>query len=239
MTIQSILNGKVLYLAVITALIFILGVCVKFLKMSWDRALELGYDKSTLKSVVKSSSLFSIVPSIAIVIGLFSLASVLGVPWSWFRLSVVGSLSYELMAAEMSVAASGYESLRAFLGSGDVSLVSTIMMVMSVSMLGSIVTNMIFGKKIQSSMISFQSKNEEWGSLVLSYFTLALAVVFLPVQLFSSSVHFATMVTSAIIAGIHLIIINKYKVKWLGEFLLANTMILGMISSVFWDKLLM
>lgn len=237
MTISGILNSTTLYIAVAVGLLFILGVCFIFLKMAWDRALYLGYDKSTLKSVIKSSVVFSIVPSLAIVVGLFSLSSVLGVPWSWFRLSVVGSLGYELMAAEMSVTAAGYESLSSFMTSGDISVVTTIMMVMSISILGGILTSTIFGKKIQTSMLSFQSKNAEWGTLAMSYFTLSMAVVFLPVQIFNGPVYLATILTSATIALIHLIIIKKYKVLWLGEFLLANTMILGMVSSVFWDKL--
>ncbi len=164
MSISNILNSTTLYIAVSVALLFILGIAVIFLKMAWKRALELGYDQDTLKSVVKSSVVFSIVPSLAIVVGLFSLSSVLGVPWSWFRLSVVGSLSYELMAAEMSVTASGYESLGTFMGSGDISIITTIMMVMSISIMGGIVTNTLFGKKIQSSMLNYQDKNAEWGN---------------------------------------------------------------------------
>lgn len=40
----------------------------------------------------------------------FSLSAVLGVPWSWFRLSVVGAVSYELTAAEMVSDALGFQS---------------------------------------------------------------------------------------------------------------------------------
>lgn len=239
MSISDILNSSILYIVVGLGVLFILGIAFIFLKMAWNRGLALGYDKETLRSVIKSSVVFSVVPSIAIVIGLFSLSSVLGVPWSWFRLSVVGSLGYELMAAEMSVTAAGYDSLSSFMGSGDISVVTTIMLVMSISILAGIVTNTLFGKKIQSSMLSFQDKNAEWGALAMSYFTLAMAVVFLPVQLFSGPVHLATIITSAVAALIHLVIIQKYQVAWLGEFLLANTMIIGMVSSVFWEKLFM
>ena len=237
MSISDILNSTTLYIAVAVALLFILGIAVIFLKMAWKRAIELGYNQDTLKSVVKSSVVFSIVPSLAIVVGLFSLSSVLGVPWSWFRLSVVGSLSYELMSAEMSVTASGYDSLGAFMGSGDISIITTIMMVMSISIMGGIITNTLFGKKIQSSMLNYQDKNAEWGTLAMSYFTLALAAVFLPVQFLAGPVQLATILTSAAIAVVHIYLINKHNMTWLGEFLLADTLILGMIASVFWDKL--
>src|SRR5699024_7958696 len=97
------------------------------------------FSREKLKKIVKSSIIFTIVPSIAIVIALFSLASVLGIPWSWFRLSVVGSLAYELMAAEMTVTGAGYDSLGQFVASGDISSVGTIMFVMSISIIGGIV----------------------------------------------------------------------------------------------------
>ncbi len=51
--------------------------------------------------------LFSIVPSIAIIAGLISLAAVIGLPYSWFGLSVLGSVTYELMASNMALSSLG------------------------------------------------------------------------------------------------------------------------------------
>lgn len=237
MTFHGILNGAPLYIAVILGIAFIIVIAFIFYRKSYNRAIELGYSKETLQKIIKSSIIFSIVPSIAIVIALFSLVAVLGIPWSWFRLSVVGSLAYELMAAEMSVSGAGYESLSHFIQSGDISAISTIMFVMSFSIIGGIVFVMFFGKKIQTSMQDFQTKNDEWGSLALSYFMLSIAVVFLPIQVFEGPVYLLTLITSAVIALLHLFAIQKFNIKWLGEFILANSLILGMVSSVFWAQI--
>ena len=102
MSLSAIMNSRLLYILVAGGLGLIFLLCAVMLKMAWGRCLELGISKQKIKDVIKSSVLFSIVPSISIVIGLFSLAAVLGVPWPWFRLSVVGSVSYELMAADMA-----------------------------------------------------------------------------------------------------------------------------------------
>lgn len=238
MTVTQLLNGSVLYISVIAGLIFIIGIAFLFFKKSWNRAVELGYSKEILKKVIKSSVVFTIVPSLAIVIALFSLASVLGIPWSWFRLSVVGSLGYELMAAEMSVTGAGYESLSQFVASGEISAISTIMFVMSISIMAGIIFNMFFGKKLQVGMQNYQKKNAEWGTLAMGYFMLSIAIVFLPVQVSQGPVYFATLVTSALVSLLHLVVIQKYNVKWLSEFVLANSLIIGMISSVFWVRLL-
>lgn len=238
MTVTQILNSGVLYIVVIAGLLFIVGIAFLFFKKSWNRALDLGYSKDILKKVIKSSVIFTVVPSLAIVIALFSLASVLGIPWSWFRLSVVGSLGYELMAAEMSVTGAGYDSLGQFVKSGEISAVSTIMFVMSISIMAGIIFNMFFGKKLQVSMQTFQKKNAEWGTLAMSYFMLSIAVVFLPIQMSEGPVYFATLLTSAFVSYLHLVVIQKYNVKWLSEFVLANSLIIGMVSSVIWFQLL-
>lgn len=239
MSITELLNGNVLYITVILGLLFIISIAALFFKKSWDRALELGYSKDMLKRIIKSSVIFTIVPSLAIVIALFSLVSVLGIPWSWFRLSVVGSLAYELMAAEMTVTGMGFSSLGDFIATGDVSAISTIMYVMSISIIGGIVFTMFFGKKLQTGMINYQQKNNEWGTLAMSYFIISIAIVFLPIQVSLGPVHLATLLTSALIASLHIVIIRKFNITWLNEFVLANSLIFGMISAVFWDNLLL
>lgn len=237
MSITELLNGNILFLSVIVGLVFIVTIAILFLKKSWNRALELGYTKEMLKRVIKSSIIFTIVPSLAIVIALFSLVSVLGIPWSWFRLSVVGSLAYELMAAEMSVTGMGYSSLSQFIASGNISAISTMMFVMSISILGGIIFTLFFGKKLQTGMINYQQKNDEWGTLAMSYFMLSIAVVFIPIQVSQGPAFLATLLTSAFIAYMHLLAIQKFGMKWLSEFVLANSLVFGMVSSVFWDKL--
>src|SRR5699024_5313299 len=138
-----------------------------FFRKSYARAIELGFSKDTLHRVIKSSIIFTIIPSIAIVIALFSLVAVLGIPWSWFRLSVVGSLAYEFMAAEMAVTGAGFDSLSHFIRAGETSAIGTIMLVMSVSIIGGIVFMTLFGKKIQTTMQDYQAKDDKWGPLAL------------------------------------------------------------------------
>ena len=68
-----------------------------YLKKAYDHCLELGITRKELSNVIRSSLIFSVVPSLSIVVGLFVLIAVLGSVWAWWRLSVIGSLSYETM----------------------------------------------------------------------------------------------------------------------------------------------
>lgn len=239
MKVSDVLASNPLYLSVIAGLLFVLAISIAFLIKASRRSVELGLDKEKISGVMKSSIIFSIVPSLAIVIALFSLIPVFGVPWSWFRLSVVGSLTYELMAGELAVSSAGFESLSAFTSSTNIEMVTTVMMVMSISIISGNLFNLIFGKKLQSSMLDYRSGNDEWGTLSMSYFTLAIAIIFLPLQAMASPVHLATLISSGIIAFAQLFIIKKFKINWLSEFVLANTLVLGMVSSVFWHNLIL
>ena len=238
MSLSAIMNSRLLYILVAGGLGLIFLLCAVMLKMAWGRCLELGISKQKIKDVIKSSVLFSIVPSISIVIGLFSLAAVLGVPWPWFRLSVVGSVSYELMAADMAATGAGYESIGALAAADNGSIAGAIMFVMSIGIMFGIVTCTIFGKKIQTSMASFREKNGAWGALATGCFTLAMLVVFLPVQVFKGPVFTLTLITSAPITLAHNIIIKKTGWTWLSNFVLADSLVLAMVASVFFDSLL-
>ena len=60
-----------------------------------------------IKSAVKSSLISSIGPSLVILAGMVSLLVAMGGPISWFRLSFIGSVAFELMAAGFGAKASG------------------------------------------------------------------------------------------------------------------------------------
>lgn len=95
----EVANSSLVYLLVIVVIVFVFILSAIFTRKAWKRGLELGFEKEMLRRVVKQSLVFTLVPSIAIVIGLFALAPALGIPWPWFRLSVIGSVSYDLMAS--------------------------------------------------------------------------------------------------------------------------------------------
>ena len=105
MSFKEVADSSVLWISVVIGLLIVMILTLYYLKLCWKKSLEMGIDKEKLRAVVKSSIMFSIVPSIAIVAGLVTLVVVIGVPYGWFRLSVIGSVSYELMSANMALTA--------------------------------------------------------------------------------------------------------------------------------------
>ena len=116
----SVANSPVMAAFCGLAILVVLVQAAIFFRTAWKRALELGFEKKDLMKVVKSSALFSVVPSLPIIISYMILMPVLGKFFAWLRLSVIGSASYETLAANMAVTSLGFESL----GSADFSPVS-------------------------------------------------------------------------------------------------------------------
>lgn len=88
-----------LYIAGVAIILFVLAQSVVFLVRAVRRGKQLGIPAKTMKEAAISSGTFSIVPSIPIVLAMVALAASIGNPLAWIRLSVIGSMSYETMAA--------------------------------------------------------------------------------------------------------------------------------------------
>lgn len=96
----SVANSPVMAAFCGLAILVVLVQAAIFFRTAWKRALELGFEKRDLMKVVKSSALFSVVPSLPIIISYMILMPVLGKFFAWLRLSVIGSASYETLAGQ-------------------------------------------------------------------------------------------------------------------------------------------
>ena len=100
-------NHPILFVLVGIIIAVVLLQSVFFLVKAWKQGIKLGMDKKKLKKIVISAAIFTIAPAVAIVVSVIALAKDLGIALPWLRLSVVGSLSYETIAAANSESAMG------------------------------------------------------------------------------------------------------------------------------------
>jgi hypothetical protein len=142
------------------------------------------------------------------------------------------------MAADMVATGAGYESIAALNAAGDASIVGTVMFVMSICILGGIVGVLIFGKKVQTSLQKAKNTHGALGALLTGVLSLAIIEAFLPIQIMKGPVYLAVVVTSCVIVVIHMAVIKKFKILWLRNFVMADTLLLGMASSLLWVRIL-
>ena len=100
-------NASSFYMIVAGVLLFITVMCTYMLVKCYKTGKEMGMDEKVLKRTITSSATFTLLPSISILLGVIALSGTLGIPFSWLRLSVIGSLQYELNVAEIAAQSIG------------------------------------------------------------------------------------------------------------------------------------
>lgn len=237
MTMNDIISSPLLAILIGIGLLYIIVFSLIYLKKSYKRCIELGITKEELSKVIKSSLVFSIVPSLSIVVGLFVLISSLGTVWSWWRLSVIGSLSYETLISDSVAKAIGFSKNTEMLANATGSEFGIIMILMSIGMLSGFFILLPFGKKLSMSVTKTENASN-WKYVLSGTFMLCLFSVYIPILLFGDSIQAAVMLTGLVIAVLLGTLANRPRLKWINEFIMAFSMIGAMISSLFWIGLL-
>ena len=156
-------NSPVLFVIAGVIVAAVLAQSVFFLVKAWRRGVEIGMGRDKLKRVAITAGVFTIAPAVAIVISVITLAKDLGVPLPWLRLSVVGSLSYETIAASNAESAMGLTFGQ--VSSLNASQYVTIASVMTVSIMVGIWLVPLIGKKLQNGIISLENRDKKWGDI--------------------------------------------------------------------------
>lgn len=233
---KELINSPLLIALVAIGLVYIVIFSLLYLKKAYARCLELGISKEKLSKVIKSSLVFSIVPSLSIVVGLFALIPVLGTVWSWWRLSVIGSLSYETLISSSVASALGFATSAEMLTGATARQFGVVMILMSIGMLSGFCVLLPLGKKLCMS-VSKSENASTWKYVLSGCFMLCLFSVYVPVLLIGDTIQAAVMLTGLVIAVALGILAAKPKLRWLSDFIMAFSMIGGMVSSVFWTSI--
>jgi hypothetical protein len=234
-------NDRVLYIMVGIVLLFIMAQSIFFFIKALKQAKEINMDRKILKKVIISSAVFTILPAISILIGVISLSKFLGIPLPWLRLSVIGSLTYELTAASTaaaSVVASISETVT------DPSVYSMIAWVMTIGSIFPLILIPLFFKKIQKGVANIKTKDNKWGeifitSLFLGMISAFLGVVFAKITTgLKGWIPVFVLLTSAIVMAGCGLLIKAFKIKWLENFALPFSMIGSMAFAIFITKII-
>ena len=248
-------NHPMLFVLVGIIIAAVIGQSVYFLVKSYKRAKESGMDMTKVHKTIKTAAIFTVAPAVSIVITVITLSQSLGIALPWLRLSVVGSLSYEAIAA--SNAATGMGTTLASLANNmTASQYVTIAIVMTISIMIGIWLVPVVAKKYQSGLISFEKKDAKWSdilqnSLFIGMISAFVGFVFCDVSrlwqsengIFTNSdgvsftstsglVPVCVMAVSALSMCVCGLLINKLKWKWVNDYALPICMVLGMAVAI-------
>lgn len=235
-TMKELINSPLLLVLVVVGLAYITAFAVVYLLKARKRALEMGISAQEIKEVIKSSLIFSIVPSLSIIIGLVALAASLGTIWSWWRLSVIGSLSFESQISNSLAAALKYANTTEMVNNASGREFGVIMILMSVGMLSGFLILLPMGKKLMTS-VDNSKKGNGWSQVLSGCFMLTLLAVYVPALLISDTIQALVMITGLIVAVVLGIFAKKPGWGWVNNFIMAGSMIVGMVSSLLWTAI--
>ena len=162
---QFSVNHPILFVMVGIIIAAVLGQSFYFLIKSYRRAKEKGMDMTKINKTIKTAAIFTIAPAISIVITVVALSKSLGIALPWLRLSVVGSLSYEAIAAANAASGMG-TTLAALTDNMTASQYVTILIVMTVSIMIGIWLVPVVAKRYQKGLVSFEQKDAKWSGIL-------------------------------------------------------------------------
>ena len=222
----------------------VLAQSVFFLVKALRRSREIGMDQGKIKKTIQTAAIFTVAPAVSIVISVIALSKSLGIPLPWLRLSVVGSLSYEAIAAENAVSAMGLtlgkiESLTAqqFV---NISLVMTISIMLGIWLVPAI------GKKLLKGMSSLENRDKKWADIFQNAMFIGMIAAFLGFVFCDFSrlwipgdyaptsglVPVCVMVVAALVMVVCGLLMKKPKFSWMGDYALPISLLLGMASAI-------
>lgn len=233
-------NSPLLFVLVGIVVIVVMAQSVFFLMKALKRAGEIGISKEQVRKTIRMSAIFTIAPAVAIVISVIALSKDLGIPLPWLRLSVIGSMSYETIAASNAESAMG-------LVFGQVALLNatqyvTIVLVMTLSILTGIWLVPLIGKKLQDGVISMENRDAKWGELFQNSLFIGMISAFLG-YVFSDVLSIThgsmvglippcVMIVSALVMVLCGLGLKKLGWAWLNDYALPLSLVIGMAAAI-------
>ena len=234
------INHPILFAIVGFIILLVLGQSVFFLVKAWKRGLVIGMGKEKLKKTAVTAAVFTIAPAVAIVISVITLAKDLGIPLPWLRLSVVGSLSYETIAASNAESAMGlvFGQVRGLSASQYV----TIAAVMTVSIMVGIWLVPLVCKKLRRGIIRLENRDKKWSEILTSSMFIGMISAFLGYVFCDVSTVFRgdmsglipvlVMLLSAIVMALAGVLFKVLKWRWISDYALPISLIAGMAAAI-------
>ena len=236
-------NHPILFILAGIIIAAVLGQSVFFLVKALRRSKELGMDQTKIKKTIQTAAIFTIAPAVSIVISVIALSKSLGLALPWLRLSVVGSLSYEAIAAGNALSAMGLE-----LGKVDALTAQqyvNITLVMTISILVGIWLVPLIGKRLLGGMSKLEAKDKKWSEIFQNAMFIGMIAAFLgfvfcdfsmlwnPVEGTAATAGLIPVAVMAVAALVMVVLgLAMRKWKWLGDYALPISLVVGMISAI-------
>ncbi|MFP4178154.1 MAG: DUF5058 family protein [Acholeplasmataceae bacterium] len=228
-----------LYLLVGVVFLYVLLQSVAFLIKARKKALALGLDDRDIGKTIISSVVFSIAPSLAILIGLVALAKVFGPMLAGMRLGTLGAVTYELPAA-INVINGVYGANIGDTLTAD--MIVTALWVMTLGCIPPLLIIPLFFKRMSAKMETIKQKNRAFTPIMMDAIFLGMISAFIgyvvaPVEndqgeTYISLLAILVLLSSALMIMVFGVLIRKYRLEGLKNYALPMSMVIAMALAI-------
>lgn len=209
------------------ALVLVQAILMTFRTLKASKTM--GITDEQIRAAVKSSATASVGPTLAIVAGMVSLLVAMGGPISWFRLSYIGSVAYELMAAGF-----GAQAMNVSLGGEDMTALAFAcgVWVMTLGSIGWVLFTALATPKLDKFRNVLAGGRKELIPVV-SVAAMCGAFSYLTID---RVIRFNSQTTAAFVGFIVMALFTAYNKKankkWIREWSFCISMFVGMAVSI-------
>lgn len=232
----DVANSGYFYLWGAIILLVIMIQAVLFIRLAWKEGKRIGLSSERMRKGLRAGMVSAVIPSIPIVIGLITMSAVLGVPFPWIRLSVIGSYPYEIMAADIGAKASGLADWRDPLF--NLAAFANSVWTMTIGAMWSGLIVFFFLKTIKKQYKKIENKDPDWMKIITGAAFFGVVCVILVDEAFKGMLPLLTTITGAVLMTLCALLIEKLKIKWLKEFALPISMVGAMASAILFARIL-
>ncbi|MDG5817679.1 DUF5058 family protein [Natronococcus sp. A-GB7] len=105
---MDVANSTWLWISAAPVVFVVLLQAGLFLRRAWKNGKEMGLSDEQLETGLRTGIISAIGPAIAVLAAMLALIATIGGPVAWMRLTVIGSVAFELPAAELGISQLGY-----------------------------------------------------------------------------------------------------------------------------------
>ncbi|WP_090377553.1 DUF5058 family protein [Natronobacterium texcoconense] len=226
---MDVANSEWLWLAALPVVLLVLVQAALFMRRAWKTGKEMGLSEEQMKSGIRSGVISAIGPAVAVLVGMLALIATVGGPMAWMRLSVIGSVMFEIPAAEFGVGQLGYS-----LGDEGITeaAFATAVWTMTLGALGWLLVSGLFTPKMENIRQKVAGGKESLLPVITSAAMLGAFS-----YLATDEVVEGTPRTMAVVFGgvtmlglLH--IADKHDIQWIREWALGTAMIVGLLAGM-------
>jgi hypothetical protein len=223
----EIANSPGMWVASSIVVVVIIVQAFVFMRKAYKTGLEMGISREAMQKAMRAGFISSIGPSLAVGLTLISLMVPMGSPYAWMRLSIIGSIPYELMAASTGAQVMGVE----LGGEGyDIYALSISMWTATIAAGGWLILCAFMIPKFETLRLKIVRGREELLPILTISALLAGFSYFTMPYLIAGGPSTIAAVTGGVVMTVLALI--SLKVKWLKEWALGIAMIIGMLATL-------